>query len=58
MGKRGLAPIPRYSAHILLPSAASRMAKMEHDDGWGFFTASSLMAGLFPFHMLKAMVSA
>ena len=58
LGKRGLAPIPKYSAHILLPYAASRMAEMEHDDGWGFFTTPSPMAGLFPLHMLEDLVSA
>ena len=33
------------------------MAEMEHDDGWGFFTVSSPMAGLFPLHMLEDLVS-
>ena len=58
LGERGLVPIPRYPAHVLLPTTISRMAATEYYNRLGFLTSSPPMASLFPFHSLEALVNA
>ena len=58
LGKRGLAPIARFSSHVLFPTASPRMAATEHDNGGDLVTSPPPMAGLFPVHLLEALVSA